>query len=102
MALVSSGSVAPSYPCAQNTSSALSSASSASNCRVRPDGMATSCRKKCDRPLTGAWPAPVHFHCTERYRKFKIGDKYVQATRGQGGGGDRGVQGHRGRDCQAP
>src|SRR5947207_6933228 len=41
MALVSSGSVAPSYPRAQNTSRARSSASSTSNCRVRPEGMAT-------------------------------------------------------------
>src|SRR5712671_1913941 len=38
MALVSSGSVAPSYPRVQNTSSARSSASSTSNCRVRPEG----------------------------------------------------------------
>src|SRR5262249_40869939 len=42
MARVNSGSVAPSYPRAQNTSSARSSASSASNCRVRPEGMTLS------------------------------------------------------------
>src|SRR6202162_2597544 len=46
MALVSSGSVAPSYPRAQNTSRARSSASSTSNCRVRPDGTATSFKKR--------------------------------------------------------
>src|SRR6266576_2156852 len=61
MALVSSGSVAPSYPRAQNTSSARSSASSTSNCRVRPEGTATSSEKKCCRPLTGASPAPYTF-----------------------------------------
>src|SRR6266566_494928 len=46
MARVSSGSVAPSYPRAQNTSSARSSASSTSNCRVRPEGTAISFKKK--------------------------------------------------------
>src|ERR1043166_6348931 len=42
MARVSCGSVAPSYPRAQNTSRARSKASSTSNCRVRPEGMANS------------------------------------------------------------
>src|SRR5262249_51653130 len=61
MARVSSGSVAPSYPRAQNTSRARSRASSASNCRVRPEGTATPFQKKCCRPLTRAPPAPYPF-----------------------------------------
>src|SRR5262249_49773110 len=61
MARVSSGSVAPSYPRAQNTSRARSSASSTSNCRVRPEGTATSFPKKCCWPLTGTSPAPYTF-----------------------------------------
>src|SRR6202035_1700974 len=76
MALVSSGSVAPSYPRAQNTSRARSSASSTSNCRVRPEGTATSFQKKCCRPLTGI-AGPVYFHCTGRYKKLKGGDRHV-------------------------
>src|SRR5262249_4117371 len=63
MAPVSSGSVAPSYPRAQNTCRARSSASSTSNCRVRPEGMATPLYrsvKKVRRPLTGASPAPYN------------------------------------------
>src|SRR3954453_23074919 len=95
---VSSGGVAPSYPRAQNTSSARSSASSASNCRVRPEGMATSHREMSCRPLTGR----VQFHCTEWYRKLKKGGGHVQETRGQGGGGHRGVEGHRGGDRPGP
>src|SRR5262249_39707846 len=56
----SSGSVAPSYPRAQNTSSARPSASSASNCRVRPEGMTLSQR---GRPATRERDAlgPVRF-----------------------------------------
>src|SRR5438067_1740746 len=60
MALVSSGSVAPSYPRAQNTSSARSSASSTSNCRLRPEGMATSSKKMLSA-LAGASRAPYTF-----------------------------------------
>src|SRR6516225_9064275 len=80
MALVSSGSVAPSYPRAQNTSSARSSASSTSNCRVRPEGMAAS-RKKFCRPLDRRLVGPVYFHCIERYRKIKCKEKPMTTTR---------------------
>src|SRR5882757_746837 len=52
MARVSSGSVAPSYPRAQNTSSARSSASSTSNCRVRPEGMATPLYRSVKKMLS--------------------------------------------------
>src|SRR5882757_6747320 len=58
MALVSAGSVAPSYPRAQNTSRARSSASSTSNCRVRPEGTAISFKKilsALDRRFAGPY-----------------------------------------------
>src|SRR5690349_5540949 len=101
MALVSSGSEAPSYPRFQNTSSARSSASSTSNCRVRPEGMATSHREKMLPALDRRLAGPVHFNCTNRYRKSKWRDSHVQTTRGQGGGGDWGVERHRGGGGQA-
>src|SRR6202163_3321110 len=61
MALVNSGSVAPSYPRAQNTSRARSSASSTSNCRVRPEGMATSWQKKMLSALDRRFAGPYTF-----------------------------------------
>src|SRR6478609_11539079 len=60
MALVSSGSVAPSYPRAQNTSSARSSASSTSNCRVRPEGTGYLLQKNVIAPCLAS-PAPYTF-----------------------------------------
>src|ERR1700730_1912620 len=99
MALVSSGSVAPSYPRAQNTSSALSSASSTSNCRVRPDGTAISFKKKCRRPLTGI-ASPVHSFivpCSTKKSNEEIGMSGITQERPLAGkvavvtGGSRGI-----------
>jgi 3-oxoacyl-[acyl-carrier protein] reductase len=42
---------------------------------VRPDGTAASFQKKCYQPLTGT-EGPVHFYCTERYKKLKRGDRH--------------------------
>src|SRR6476659_4998794 len=64
MARVNSGSVAPSYPRAQNTSRARSSASSTSNCRLRPEGMTIPLYrsvKKMLSALAGASPAAYTF-----------------------------------------
>src|SRR5262249_21272389 len=44
----------------------------------------------------------VQFYCTEWYRKLKKGGGDVHPTRGKVGGGDRGVQGHRGGDRPRP
>src|SRR5205814_4820706 len=77
MALVSSGSVAPSYPRAQNTSRARSSASSTSNCRVRPEGTATSFTKqKMVAVLDPPSPAAYTFSVPIGTVNFKGGDNH--------------------------
>src|SRR5437870_4727738 len=47
-----------------------------SNCRVRPEGMATSLSKNIVGPCP-AFRRPLHFYCTERYNEVKRGDQHV-------------------------
>src|SRR5271154_5051389 len=87
IALVSSGSVAPSYPRAQNTSRARSRASSASNCRVRPEGMATLSSEKMLMALANVRIV----HCTARYKKTKKRNVHLETTRGLGRSAELGL-----------